>query len=158
MSKEDEEAFLNFLRINYSTVILPPASPTSGFTPLNSLPETPADPAHRRFWLQNTTVNLPLVTEFDEEKGVYLVNGFQSPVIEFLRSFIISNMMLPGRIEADMTYFDDERGDLVSKPVEFKQWVESIETWIRNKYRHLTLFTYAGPGAERFQKDGGLLH
>ena len=158
MSREDEAEFLNFLRTNYSTVILPPTSPTSGFAPLNSLPETPADPAHRRFWLQNTTVNLPLVTEFDEENGVYLVNGFQSPVMEFLRSFTVSNMMLPGRLEADMTYFDDDRGDLVSKPVEFRQWVESIEAWIRKNYRHLTLYTYAAPGAERFEKDGGILH
>jgi hypothetical protein len=158
MSKEDEEGFLNFLRTNYATLILPSASATSGFTPLNSLPEASADSATRKFWLQNTAVGLPLVTEFDEEDGVYLVDGFQSPVIEFLRSFTISGMMLPGRLEADMTYFDDDRGDLVSKPVEFRQWVESIEAWIRKNYRHLTLYTYAGPGAERFQKEGGIFH
>lgn len=158
MSREDEDEFLSFLRADHRTVILPGASATSGFTPLNGLPEPSTDPANRRFWLQNTAIDLPLLTEFDEQNRVYLVNGFQSPVIEFLRSFTISGMMLPGRLEADMTYFDDDRGDLVSKPVEFKQWVESIEAWIKKNYRHLTLYTYAGPGAEKFQKNGGTLH
>jgi len=57
-----------------------------------------------------------------------------------------------------MTYFDDNRQDLVSKPVEFKNWFDSIEHWIRKNYRHLTLLTYVGPGAEKFQEEGGLLH
>jgi len=158
MSRDDEDEFLNFLRSTDSTVILPARSPTSGFASLDMLPEASQDEATRRFWLQNTSVNLPLVTEFDEEKGSYLINGFQSPVVEFLRSFTISKIMLPGRLEADMTYFDGDRGDLVTKPVEFRNWFDLMEGWIRRNYRHLTLLTYAGPGAERFRDKGGLLH
>ena len=141
-----------------STIILPTRSSTSGFAPLDTLPEASEDLATRKFWLQNRLVNLPLVTEFDEEKGYYLINGFQSPVVEFLRSFTTSKIMLPGRLEADMTYFDDNRQDLVSKPVEFKDWFDSIEHWIRKNYRHLTLLTYVGPGADKFREEGGLLH
>ncbi len=141
-----------------STIILSARSSASGFAPLDTLPEALQDEATRKFWLQNTSVNLPLVTEFDEEKGRYLINGFQSPVVEFLRSFTISKIMLPGRLEADMTYFDDDRQDLVSKPVEFKNWFDSIEHWIRKNYRHLTLLTYVGPGAEKFREEGGILH
>jgi len=158
MSREDEDVFLSFLRSMGSTIILPTRSSTSGFAPLDTLPEASEDLATRKFWLQNTSINLPLVTEFDEEAGYYLINGFQSPVVEFLRSFTISKIMLPGRLEADMTYFDDNRQDLVSKPVEFKNWFDSIEHWIRKNYRHLTLLTYVGPGAEKFQEEGGLLH
>ena len=141
-----------------STIILPARSSASGFAPLDTLPEALQGEATRKFWLQNTSVNLPLVTEFDEETGRYLINGFQSPVVEFLRSFTISKIMLPGRLEADMTYFDDDRQDLVSKPVEFKNWFDSIEHWIRKNYRHLTLLTYVGPGAEKFREEGGILH
>ncbi len=158
MSREDEDEFISFLQSTDSTIILPSRSSTSGFAPLDMLPEASQDEATRKFWLQNTSITLPLVTEFDEETGYYLINGFQSPVVEFLRSFTISRMMLPGRLEADMTYFDDDRQDLVSKPVEFRSWFDSMEHWIRKNYRHLTLLTYVGPGAERFREEGGILH
>ena len=158
MSRKDEDGFLDYLRSNGGFVILPTASSTAAFVPLDTLPDASQEEATRRFWLQNTSVNLPLVTEFDEETGRYLINGFQSPVVEFLRSFTISKIMLPGRLEADMTYFDDDRQDLVSKPVEFRSWFDSMEQWIRKNYRHLTLLTYVGPGAEKFREEGGILH
>jgi len=158
MSRDDEDEFLKFLRSTGNSVILPANSPTSGFTSLDMLPEASQDEATRRFWLQNPSVNLPVVTEFDREKGYYLINGFQSPVIEFLRSLTVSKIMLPGRLEADMTYFDDDKGDIVSKPVEFRNWFDLIEGWIRKNYRQLTIWTYAGPGAEKSREEGGLLH
>jgi len=158
MSRKDEDGFLDYLRSNGGFVILPTASSTAAFVPLDTLPDASQEEATRRFWLQNTSVNLPLVTEFDEEKGRYLINGFQSPVVEFLRSFTISKIMLPGRLEADMAYFDDDKGDLASKPAEFRRWFESMEFWIRKKYRHLSLLTFAGPGAERFREQGVILH
>jgi hypothetical protein len=156
MSREDEEEFLDFLKSTGNVIILPPGSPTSEFAQLSTLPE--ASQTARKFWLQNTAINLPLVTVFSEENSYYVIDGFQSPVIEFLRSFIISGMMLPGRLQADMTYFDDDKQDLVAKPVEFRKWFESMEGWIRKKYKHLTLLTYVGPGAQRFREQGGLIH
>src|SRR6266487_4632884 len=90
MSREDEDEFISFLQSTDSTIILPSRSSTSGFAPLDMLPEASQDEATRKFWLQNTSITLPLVTEFDEETGYYLINGFQSPVVEFLRSFTSS--------------------------------------------------------------------
>lgn len=158
MSSEDENQFLTFLRSSNQVIVLPTISDTSQFSAIQSLPDASQDPINRKFWLQNMSVPLPLVTEFDEIRGYYLINGFQSPVIEFLRSFSVSNMMLPGRLQADMAYFDDDKGDLVSKPAEFRGWFDSIERWIKRSYKHLTLLTYAGPGAEKFRSEGGLLH
>jgi len=66
--------------------------------------------------------------------------------------------MLPGRLQADMTCFDGDKQDLVAKPVEFRKWFESMEGWIRKKYKHLTLLTYVGPGAQRFREQGGILY
>jgi hypothetical protein len=67
-------------------------------------------------------------------------------------------MMLAGRIQADMNYLDSDKQDLVPKPVEFRNWFESMQKWIRKNFKHLTLLTYVGPGAEEFRKQGGLLH
>jgi hypothetical protein len=158
MSREDENEFLSYLRSSGDIVILPATSSTSEFASLYTLPEASQDEATRKFWLQNTAINLPLVTEFLEQSGYYVIDGFQSPVVEFLRSFTVARMMLPGRLQADMTYFDGDKQDLVSKPVAFRRWFDSIEDWVRKRYKHLTLLTYTGPGAEKFRSEGGLLH
>jgi len=158
MSKEDEESFLQYLRSSGDLVILPTTSPSSDFAPIAFLPEPTEDEATRKFWLQNSAVGLPVVTEYVPEKSWYVIDGFQSPVVEFQRSWMVSHMMLAGGIRADMNYLDSDKGDLVRKPVEFRNWFESIQNWIRKKFFHLTLLTYVGPGAEKFENEGGILH
>jgi len=158
MSKEDEESFLQYLRSSGDLVILPTTSPSSDFAPIAFLPEPTEDEATRKFWLQNSAVGLPVVTEYVPEKSWYVIDGFQSPVVEFQRSWMVSHMMLAGGIRADMNYLDSDKGDLVRKPVEFRNWFESIQNWIRKNFFHLTLLTYVGPGAEKFENEGGILH
>jgi len=158
MSKEDEETFLDYLRSSGDLVILPSTSPSSDFTPIHVLPEPSQDEDTRKFWLQNNTVSLPLATEYAHEKNCYVIDGFQSPVVEFHRSWIVSRMMLAGGIRADMNYLDSEKQDLVRKPAKFRNWFDSMQNWIRKGFKHLTLLTYVGPGAEEFREEGGLLH
>ncbi len=158
MSKEDEEDFLQYLRSSGELVILPATSPSSDFAPVAFLSEPTGDESTRKFWLQNRTVSLPVVTEYVPEKSWYVIDGFQSPVVEFHRSWIVSHMLLPGGIRADMNYLDSSKQDLVRKPVEFRNWFDSIQKWIRANFIHLTLLTYVGPGAEMFRQDGGILH
>ena len=158
MSKEDEESFLQYLRSSGDLVILPTTSPSSDFAPIAFLPEPTEDEATRKFWLQNSAVGLPVVTEYVPEKSWYVIDGFQSPVVEFQRSWMVSHMMLAGGIRADMNYLDSDKGDLVRKPAEFRNWFESIQNWIRKNFFHLTLLTYVGPGAEKFENEGGILH
>ena len=100
---------------------------------------------------------MPLVTEHVPEKSLYVIDGFQSPVIEFWRSWMVSQVMLPGGIQADMNYIDEERKDLAKKPVEFRNWFESINSWVRKNYRRLGIYIFAGPGAQRFREEGGIL-
>ena len=158
MSKEDEDAFLEYLRSSGDLVILPATSPSSDFAPIAFLPEPNEDEATRKFWLQNRVVSLPVVTEYLPEKGWYVIDGFQSPVVEFQRSWMVSHMLLAGGIRADMNYLDDDRQDLVQKHVEFRNWVDAIQKWVRGNFKHLTLLTYVGPGAEKFESEGGILH
>ncbi len=157
MSKEDEDEFLEYVRSLGNLLILPATSPSSDFTPVYGLPEPSRDELTRRFWLQYTGAGIPLVTEHVLEKDYYVVDGFQSPVIEFWRSWILSQVMVPGGIQADMNYIDDERQDLAKKPAEFRNWFESIDGWIRKNYRRLGIYIFAGPGAQKFREEGGIL-
>jgi len=157
MSREDEERFLEYLRSLGNLQILPATSQNSDFTPLFGLPESSQDESTRRFWLQNTLTGLPLVTEHVPEKDYYVVDGFQSPVIEFWRSWTVSQVMIPGAMQADMNYVDSHREDLSQKPAEFKKWFESIDGWIRKNYRRLGVYVFAGPGAQEFKEQGGIL-
>jgi len=157
MSREDEEKFLEYLQSLGNLQILPATSPSSDFTPLYELPEPSQDESTRRFWLQNTMTGLPLVTEKVPEKDEYVVDGFQSPVIEFWRSWMVSQIMMPGGMQADMNYIDSHRQDLDHKPVEFRKWFETIDGWIRKNYRRLGVYIFAGPGAQDFREHGGIL-
>ncbi len=158
MSKEDEQEFLDHLRSLSRLVILPTSSTTSDFAALNYLPEASEDEVTERFWLQNPAVNMPLVTEYDEEKRLYLIDGVQSPVVELIRSRILSGYLLPGGIQAELNYSDSDKEMLVPKPAEFGKWFEDMSSWIRKKYTHLEWLIYAGPGAEKFRQDGGRFH
>ncbi len=110
MSKEDEDEFLDYVRSLGNLLILAATSPSSDFTPMYRLPEPSQDESTRRFWLQNTGVGLPLVAEQVPEKDYYVVDGFQSPVIEFWRSWTVSQIMLPGGMQADMNYIERSTG------------------------------------------------
>ena len=158
MSKEDEDSFLQHLRSTGSLVILPSTSPSSDFAPISVFPEPTEDEDTRKFWLQNSSVSLPVVTEYLPEKNCYVIDGFQSPVVEFHRSWMVSHVMLSGGIRADMNYLDDDKRDLVRKPVEFRNWFDYMQNWVHRNFKHLTLLTYVGPGAEKFENEGGILH
>jgi hypothetical protein len=157
MSREDESEFLEYLRSVGNLLILPGTSPSSDFARIESFPEPSQDESTRRFWLQHNGTGIPLVTEHVPEKDYYVVDGFQSPVIEFWRSWIVSQVMLPGGIQADMNYIDTDRQDLAKKPSEFRDWFESINGWIRKNYRRLGIYGFAGPGAQKFREEGGIL-
>jgi hypothetical protein len=158
MTREDEDSFLQYLRSPGHFVILPSTSTSSDFTPISILPEPTQDEATRKFWLQRTSVSLPLVTEYAPEKDGYIIDGFQSPIVEFLRPWMVSNVMLAGGIRADMNYLDNDKQDLVQKPADFRNWFDSMQNWIRKNFKHLTLLTYVGPGADKFSEEGGLFH
>ncbi len=157
MSREDEDQFLEYVRSLGNLLILPATSPSSDFAPVYSFPEPSQDESTRRFWLQYTGAGMPLVTEHVPEKEYYAVDGFQSPVIEFWRSWTVSQIMLPGGIQADMTYIDSDKQDLAQKPAEFRRWFKSIDGWLRKNYRRLGIYIFAGPGAQRFREEGGIL-
>ncbi len=159
MSKQDENSFLSFLRSTARITILPSTSSISDFERVDHLPEAAESETSRRFWLQNLLVRMPLVTVYDRDRSLYVVDDFQSPVVEFVRSLSTGTFILPGRIGAELNYFDGDKRDLVLKPVEFRRWFEAIKEWIRKNYSHLEWQIYAGPGAVKFRdEEHGILH
>ena len=157
MTRDDENKFLDFLKSKGNLAILPGRSISPDFPRIETIPEASQAESTRRFWLQNTATTLPLSTVVTQE-GDYTIDGFQSPVVEFMRPIIVARMMLPGRLQADMNYLDGEKEDLVPKPVEFRRWYNEMDRWVRKSYAHVSLLTYAGPGAVMFREQGGLLH
>ena len=157
MSRDDEEHFIEYVRSLGNLLILPAISPSSDFTPLIGFPEPSQDESTRRFLLQYAGAGIPLVTEHVPEKEYYVVDGFQSPVIEFWRSWMVSQIMMPGGIQAEMMWIDSEKQDLEKKPQEFREWFESIEGWIHKNFVRLGIHIFAGPGAIVFREDGGIL-
>lgn len=158
MSNQDEEEFLRFLRSTGRTVILPTYSSSADFVGIDYFPEATETEATRRFWLKNLDVSMPIVTSFDPSTGHFVIDEFQSPVIEFVRSLAASTFILPGRLRAELNYYDSEKSDLIQKPMEFRKWVESLKGWFRKNYTHLEWLIYAGPGAFKFREEGGILH
>lgn len=157
MTRDDENQFLAFLKSKGDFAILPGRSTAPNFPRLDTLPEVSQTESDRRFWLQNTGTTLPLSPVITQD-GDYAIDGFQSPVIEFIRPIVVARMMLPGRLQADMNYLDADKQDLVPKPIEFRRWVDATDSWIRKNYAHISFLAYSGPGAERFREQGGMLH
>src|SRR5260370_26795375 len=157
MSREDEDQLLEYVRSLGNLLILPATSSSSDFAPVTGFPEPSQDESTRRFWLQYAGAGMPLVTEHVPEKDYYVVDGFQSPVIEYWRSWMVSQIMMPGGIQSEMNDITNDNQDLAQKPAEFRKWFESIDGWIRKNYRRLGIYIFAGPGAQKFREQGGIL-
>ena len=156
-SRDDENDLLDYVRSLGNLMILPATSPNSEFTAAGALPEPSQDESTRRFVLYYILAGMPLVTGPVPEKNYYVVDGYQSPVIEFWRSWTFSQNMMPGGIQAEMMWIDNEKQDIEKKPKEFREWFESIEGWIHKNFVRLGIHIFAGPGAIAFREDGGTL-
>ena len=157
MSRDDENELLDHVRSLGNLAILPATSPSSDFIAASALPEPSQDESTRRFVLLYTMAGMPLVTGPVPEKNYYAVDGYQSPVIEFWRSWTVSQIMIPGGIQVEMMWIDNQKQDIEKKPREFRDWFESIEGWIHKNFVRLGIHVFAGPGAIAFREDGGIL-
>ena len=157
MTREDETQFLDHVRALGSLGILPATSLGPDFIPMGDLPEPSQEESTRRFFLHYNLAGMPLVTEHVTEKNYYLIDEYQSPVIEFWRPWVVSQIMMPGGIQAEMMWIDSEKQDLEKKPKEFRGWFESVEGWIHKNLVRLGMQIFAGPGAIMFREDGGII-
>lgn len=157
MSRDDENEFLDYLRSLGILTILPATSTSTDFTTVGVLPEPSDDETTRRFFLHFSIVGMPLITEYDPDKNYYVIDGYQSPVFEFWRSWMVADTLMPGGLEAEMMWIDVEKQDLAKKPKEFRELFESMESWVHKNFVRLGIHVFAGTGAISLRNDGGTL-
>lgn len=156
MTREDEQEFLNFVKATGNVEVLPHQSKTSNFEPVDEMPEVDSE-ATRLFWLFNRSVSSNLVVDYDDDNGIYVIDGFRSSTVEFARCFTRDNRMNAGWLWVEFTIVDSDTIDLGQKEREFKHWYESLANWIRKKYYLTGWLVYVGRGALKFQDEGGIL-
>ncbi len=157
MAKEDEDAFLSFVRRTGDVVLIPSTSTSNLFQPLEVLPSPSSSEPWRQFWLWNRGIAPNYESEYVQENDRYVINGLLSSLVEFSRSYVKENTMYPGRIWAEFTTVDEETNDLGQKSREFRNWYEEMAKWIRREFMHTGWMMFAGRGALKFQKEGGRL-
>ncbi|TMI29863.1 hypothetical protein E6H29_09820 [Candidatus Bathyarchaeota archaeon] len=157
MTHDDEKEFLNYVKGTGNVEVLPHQSTMSSFVPVVEMPEADQEESNRIFWLFNRSVSSNLVVDYDDDHGVYVIDGLRSSAVEFARCFTRDNRMNAGRIWVEFTTIDNDTMDLGQKEREFKRWYESIANWIRKKYYLTGWLVYAGRGACKFQDEGGIL-
>lgn len=157
MTRDDEQEFLDFVKGTGKVDVLPYQSGTSNFEPVDGMPEADSEESSRLFWLFNRGVSSNLAIDYDNDRGVYSIDGFKSSAVELARCFTTNNRMNAGWLWVEFTTVDSDTMDLGQKEREFKRWYESLANWIRKKYFLTGWLAYAGRGALKFQDEGGIL-
>jgi len=93
MAKEDEDQFLDFARQTGNIAIVPAISPDNNFQLVERLPEPFSVDLWRQFYLWNRSITPSYQTEYEPERGYYVINGLLSSLVEFSRSYIKDNTM-----------------------------------------------------------------
>ncbi len=156
MLPEDEEEFVDYV-LGQKKDVLMVAVPSETVSPkiIENLPapfsEVTWNPIY--FWAKN--INGRLKTEYIETQGYFLVDSSTSPVIEFTRSFVQDNLLIRGRIWAEIKYLDGDK--LVYKGKEFENWFNALTRWIRRHYQKISDWEYVGLSAAEWHRRGGVL-
>jgi len=158
MTREDEEKFLEFVRSSGDVVVLPYASPTQDFKPLQNLSDSPVPKFSGAYWLFNRSVSKNLSVRFVSTQGYYTIDDDRSSVVQFMRSGLRDKSIYKGRIWAELKYLDRENMVLLPKEAEFSAWYDAVAKWIRKNYKRLEHLIYAGPGALKLIEEGFTLN
>ena len=153
MLPEDEDQFVSFLAARSDTHILigrsfsspepqpvrelPPASETSHVTLLNAK-------------IRPTPSCRPSAS--GASGGAYMFELMRDPFIEFSRSSLCDDLLLPGRIFAKIGWLDSQEGNR-----QFKLWYSAIERWLKKRYQKYRDHWWFGPEAEKWSLAGGLV-
>ncbi len=167
MSRDDETAFLAHVKGTGRAELFPSVLETERPEPVLALPDkVSATLAEKRFFFFNHEVSSRLFSIQSKDASHYSFDWMRSSAIEYQRCVIEEEVMYPGRIFADFTYYDRKSNSLLTKELEFEKWYESLAKWIRKSYHPIRLYDpgrskvpswilYAGPGAQSFNKAGG---
>lgn len=155
MTNRDEINFINFIRSDRKTCILPSNLSSENLECLEALPKKPTL-SWFKVWLWDMDHSPPPILSFVDKQNYYYVESLFSEVIEFNRSYVDKNRLRPGRIYMQTGYWD-ESGAYVTKNDEFIKWFERLARWIRRNGKRHNESGFMLPGAQEFAKAGGVI-
>jgi len=158
MTEHDEAEFLDFVRSDRDVCGIPETLPSEDIVCLPQLPEREETP----FWF---TVSFwdrdhspPPRVQLIREQGYWVVDQFDSEVIEFSRSIMDQERLVRGRIWAEMAVWQStDPPTLVRKSESFQKWFDRLARWVRNHGARDENGDYVLPGAAEYEKQGGQL-
>jgi len=152
MTKDDEDAFLDFLFSRKDTHVLSGRFfDTRDPTPLLSKTDV-SDVT------ELTLVNKEIMPQPATDKhgsgastGKFLFDLFRDPTIEFSRSRLSKQRLLSGRIYAKIGWLQPKEANAV-----YKSWFGSLERWLKKYYRRIDKTWWFGPSAWDWSRAGGV--
>lgn len=156
MHPEDIELFGKYLAENNIISINQPQ-----FTAELKFSSSIAEKADNEWWLKCFLVREADISfiknEFIKKQNYYLINEFESPVIEFSRCFFDGKILKHGRLYFLKAVYDSN-GKLVYKSQEFITRSHAVLKWIKKYYkRDIETGYYFSPRAEEWKNNSGKL-
>jgi hypothetical protein len=157
MSEEDERWFVEFViserdvGILMSRQLLPepelckdlPARETLGWFQL---------------FLWDRQNSMPPKYDYVPQQRHYVLDRFESEVIEFHRSIMDEGRLVRGRLWVEMNgWRHDDPATIIKKSVAIGKWYEKLASWIKKRSKRNAAGAYVMPGAAAFAAQGGQL-
>ena len=155
MTHKDELDFIEFAKSDRDICIFADRATTPDPKCLGELPREDI-PGWFVVWLWDQSNSPRPIWKFIEEQEHYVVDPFESEIIEFWRSTFYRGHLVRGRIWAEMSFVDPkDPSKVVSKKESFRRWFNRLANWIRRNSVRDAAGDYLLPGAAEFVKKGG---
>jgi hypothetical protein len=135
MTAADEQEFVEFVRLSAGAILFMEVQPSETISPVANLP-TAETPGWGGICLWNREYSIPPKLTYISQQRHYVVDKFESEVIEFHRSHLDEGRLVRGRIWAEMSGWKrDDPATVFRKSDAFQRWYDRLANWIR---RHST--------------------
>lgn len=156
MLPEDEEEFVAYVLSQKKDILMVVGhSETASPKIIENLPATFSEGNWNPIYFWDRNVNGELKAEYIKTQGYFLVDSSASPVVEFIRCFVQDNLLLRGRIWAEIKYWNGDKS--IYKGKEFENWFNALARWIRRNYQKISKVEYLAPRAAEWHRRGGML-
>ena len=135
MVSEDEQQFCEFVLADRRVVFLPEIHDRMPMPRYRSLLEANQSRYPNNLLIWNRGIGEELTITCHGPNNIQ-ADKTNDCLIEFHRSRLHGNILVRGRIWAEMRALRGEDPAFICKNPEFERWYDSIARWIRKRYRH----------------------
>lgn len=155
MLPQDEAEFIAHVCASPLNVIMLDRSSTHDMPTMKALPVTNEPWIRTEVMLRNDSHDPRLIIS-NAGPELFVVDLFNSEVIEFSRCTMERDVLRRGRLWIDTTFTDND-GKVLQKSKAFISWYGSVVRWIKKNYDLRPSGYYVGPHAQVWAKNGGQL-